>query len=87
MAHPPRLDYVGLKQRLDRPTPTVRMQQALPTKAAAFVELLALKAVTNQATCVIEFESARGSKIRMQWPASVTPDWLSLLRAWREAEA
>ena len=87
VAHPLRLDYVGLKQRLDRMTPTVRMQKTPATKAATFVELLAPPAVTNRDTCVIEFESARGSKLRIHWPASVPPDWPSLLRAWQEAEA
>ena len=87
VAHPLRLDYVGLKQRMGRATPTVRRQKIPPTKAAAFVELVAPVALTNRDTCLIEFETARGSKLRIQWPASVPPDWLSLLRAWRETEA
>jgi hypothetical protein len=36
--------------------------------------------------CVIEFESVRGGKVRIQWKASAAPDWTSLLRAWRETE-
>ena len=36
--------------------------------------------------CTIEFESAIGSKMRIQWKGSAAPDWTSLLRAWREAE-
>ena len=87
VAHPLRLDYVGLKQRLDRTTPTVRMRQTWPTKATAFVELVAPVALTNRDTSLIEFETARGSKLRIQWPARVPPDWPSLLRAWRETEA
>ena len=39
------------------------------------------------AECVIEFESKSGSKMRIQWKGSGAPDWSSLLRAWREAEA
>jgi hypothetical protein len=35
---------------------------------------------------VIEFESAIGGKMRIQWKGSSAPDWTSLLRAWREAE-
>jgi hypothetical protein len=36
--------------------------------------------------CVIEFESSGGGKMRIQWKASAWPDWVSLLRAWRDAE-
>lgn len=85
VAHPLRLDCMGLKRRMGRATPTVRMQRDQRTKATAFVELVA-PVVTNRDTCVIEFESARGGKMRIQWPASAAPDWTSLLRAWREAE-
>jgi hypothetical protein len=34
--------------------------------------------------CVIEFESASGGKMRVQWKSAAPPDWASLLRAWRE---
>jgi hypothetical protein len=34
--------------------------------------------------CVIEFESASGGKMRIEWKAAVPPDWTNLLRAWRE---
>ena len=34
--------------------------------------------------CLIEFESLRGGKVRMQWKAAALPDWMSLLRAWAE---
>jgi hypothetical protein len=36
--------------------------------------------------CLIEFESLHGGKVRIQWKAAAPPDWISLLRAWREAE-
>jgi len=36
--------------------------------------------------CLIEFESLRGGKVRIQWKAATSPDWTSLLRAWAEAE-
>jgi hypothetical protein len=50
-----------------------------------FVELIApLPAATT--ACVIEFESTQGSKMRIHWKAPTTPDWTSLLRAWRDAE-
>jgi len=75
VAHPLRLDYMGLKKRLGVP-----MVQRKATKPA-FVELIA-----PQAECVIEFESPRGNKMRVPWKASTPHDWATLLRAWREAE-
>jgi hypothetical protein len=80
VAHPLRLDYVGLKKRLDGVSD--------PKKKAAkgaFVELIADHS-TTMADCVIEFESSVGSKMRIQWKASTAPDWISLFRAWRESE-
>ena len=50
-----------------------------------FVELIA-PAPTATAECLIEFESASGSKMRIHWKAAVPPDWESLLRAWRDTE-
>ncbi len=80
VAHPLRLDYMGLKRRLGG-TPVLRPKATKP----AFVELVGAQA-TELEECVIEFESARGSKMRIQWKASAPQDWVSLLRAWREAE-
>ena len=80
VAHPLRLDYVGLKKRLDG----VRGSEKKAAKPA-FVELIANHPAT-MAECVIEFESRIGSKLRIQWKGSAAPDWASLLRAWREAE-
>ena len=80
VAHPLRLDYMGLKKRLGgspRPRPK--------TTKPAFVELVARPAAAPD-ECVIEFESSRGSKMRIQWKAVAPPDWASLLRAWREVE-
>jgi hypothetical protein len=77
VAHALRLDYVGLKKRLkDAPS---RRPSASRT---AFVELVTQPAMMPE--CVIEFESASGGKMRIQWKAAVPPDWTSLLRAWRE---
>jgi hypothetical protein len=79
VAHPLRLDYTGLKKRLDGvPSPK---KKAKP----AFVELISAPPATVT-DCVIEFESFVGSKMRIQCKASTPPDWISLLRAWREAE-
>jgi hypothetical protein len=36
--------------------------------------------------CVVEFESAQGAKMRVQWRSSALPDWTSLLRAWRDGD-
>lgn len=81
VAHPLRLDYMGLKKRLGA-VPILRRKATKP----AFVELIAPHA-TPLEECVIEFESPSGSKMRIQWKASVARDWVSLLRAWRETEA
>ena len=76
VAHPLRLDYMGLKKRLGG-IPVLRRKATKP----AFVELIA-----PQEECVIEFEAPSGNKMRVQWKASTPRDWVSLLRAWREAE-
>jgi hypothetical protein len=75
VAHPLRLDYMGLKKRLG--VPTIRRKATKP----AFVELTA-----PQEECVIEFEAPSGNKMRVPWKTSTPGDWVSLLRAWREAE-
>jgi hypothetical protein len=82
VAHPLRLDYMGLKKRLGR-VPSLRRKAAKP----AFVELIA--PAPRPATledCVIEFESAGGGKMRIHWKAAAPPDWARLLRAWRDTE-
>ena len=79
-AHPLRLDYMRLKKRVMGAAGR-RRKPAPP----AFVELVrAHRAELEE--CVIEFESAQGAKMRVQWKASVPPDWGSLLRAWREGD-
>ena len=80
VAHPLRLDYTGLKKRLDG-VPGTQKKAAKP----AFVELIAAHPAT-MVDCVIEFESSLGAKMRIQWKGSPAPDWASLLRAWRESE-
>jgi hypothetical protein len=80
VAHPLRLDYMRLKKRLGG-VPRLGQKVSSP----AFVELIAPQAGTLK-ECVIEFESPRGGKVRIQWKASVAPDWTSLLRSWRETE-
>jgi hypothetical protein len=75
-----RLDYGGLKKRLGG-VPHRRRKARKP----AFVELVATPSAML-GECLIEFESLRGSKVRIQWKAATSPDWMSLLRAWAEAE-
>ena len=55
------------------------------TSKPRFVELIA-PAPASTPECLIEFESAGGSKLRIHWKAVVPPDWANLLRAWRDTE-
>ncbi len=80
VAHPLGLDYTRLKQRLEG-IPSRPRKPARP----AFVELIG-SGVATLSECVIEFESAGGGKMRVQWKAAVPPDWSSLLRAWHETQ-
>jgi len=80
VAHPLRLDYTRLKQRLGgMPSPPRKH------KKPAFVELIG-DSVAALPECVIEFESRSGGKMRIQWKAAVPPDWTGLLRAWHETQ-
>ena len=81
VAHPLRLDYMGLKKRLGE-VPSPHRCEAVPP---AFVELVAAQPAALDA-CIIEFESARGAKMRIHWKATTPPDWANLLHAWRETE-
>jgi hypothetical protein len=81
VAHPLRLDYVGLKRRLEG---VAKVKKKKKIASPGFVELIA--AHPAAAECLIEFESKSGAKMRVQWKGSGAPDWGSLLRAWREAE-
>jgi hypothetical protein len=81
VAHPLRLDYMGLKKRLGEVSPPDRQKAAAP----AFVELVAAQPATLE-EYVIEFESTRGAKMRIHWKATTPPDWTKLLHAWRETE-
>jgi len=92
VAHPLRLDYTQLKKRLGgvvvaapKRASAVTSKPAKRPTSAGFVELITSCPAT-MAECVIEFESTLGSKMRIQWKGSSTPDWTGLLRAWREAE-
>ena len=80
VAQPLRLDYLGLKKRLGE-TANRRPARSKPV----FVELITPPPAARE-ECLIEFESARGGKMRIHWPVRVAPDWTGLLRAWREAD-
>ncbi len=80
VAHALRLDYMGLKKRVGG---SVR-RRPKPTRPE-FVELIA-PPTAKLDECVIEFESTRGAKMRIQWRAAAPPDWAGLLRAWRQVE-
>jgi hypothetical protein len=82
VAHALKLDYVGLKKRAGGSGPR-RRKSASPR----FVELIAPGPPKLDGECVIEFESTRGGKMRIQWKAATPPDWVGLLRAWRQTEA
>ncbi|MBA3916218.1 MAG: hypothetical protein H0X25_20715 [Acidobacteriales bacterium] len=84
VAHPLRLDYVGLKKRLGGDQRAGRKLTKSSPKPS-FVELVSPHRSLLE-ECMIEFESVRGGKMRIQWKATVPPDWASLLRAWRETE-
>jgi hypothetical protein len=81
VAHPLRLDYMGLKKRLGEVRPPHRRKAAPP----AFIEVVAAQPAAQEA-CVIEFESARGAKMRIHLKASTPLDWTNLLHTWRETE-
>ena len=85
VAHPLRLDYVGLKNRLNGGSnPQRKSSPQRQTTKMSFVDLTAPSAKLEE--CVIEFESAAGGKMRIQWKPTAPPDWTGLLRAWRETE-
>lgn len=71
-----RLDYTKLKNHMPSGA------KATEPAPAGFLELLAPSVAAGPAECVVEWESARGRmRVAMK---GVTPDWASLLRAWRE---
>lgn len=76
-----RLDYAGLKKRaLGSAAPRRKPARSNPAQPA-FLELIARPGAKVE-DCVVELESSRGAKMRVQWKASTPPDWSTLLRAW-----
>ena len=78
-----RLDYTCLKKRLNSQGGSPGRSKR-EKSAASFVELFPRPARPEE--CIIEREAATGAKSRIQWKASLPPDWTGLLRAWREVE-
>jgi hypothetical protein len=78
-----RLDYCTLKKQ-------VNGSGAVPARGrnkpqTRFLELIgATRASTDE--YVMEFESVRGPKLRIQCKTNTPPDWPVLLRAWRRME-
>ena len=82
VAHPLRLDYMGLKKPLGG-APSLRRKPAKP----AFVELIAPHPTTLE-ECIIEFESAGGGKMRIHWKAAAcSPSTMSPPRRWPSSSA
>ena len=76
-----RLDAGKLKRLLVADDPRRLKTRRQPR----FVELIAPATVASP-ECVIEFESASRSKMRVHWNTAVALDWANLLRAWRDTE-
>jgi hypothetical protein len=91
-----RLDYGNLQKRLGGAPPQRRIRSSADRDAdvrpqrrpvggdsgAAFVEL-ARSAGVGADEYVIEFESGAGPRMCVRWRGT-TPEWSTLLRAWRE---
>ena len=73
-----RLEYGKLKRMAEAANPSPQ-----PTAPTAFLEVM--PEGIGAPDCLIELEGPRG-KMRIQWKATVPPDWTSLLRAWRETQ-
>jgi len=80
-----RLDYVGLKKRVLGSATPRRKPAHGKSAQPAFLELIAQPGEKAE-DYLVEFESSRGAKMRVQWKASAPPDWSTLLRAWCGAQ-
>lgn len=75
-----KLDYSTLKKHLNgSPRSASRLRKKGQPK---FVELIGATRQTVD-EYLIEFESARGRKLRIHCKTNTPPDWPVLLRAWR----
>ena len=77
-----KLDYCTLKRHVSGPESATRVHKEAQPK---FLELIGT-AGHSADEYLIEFESARGRKLRIHCKTNTPPDWPVLLRAWRRAE-
>jgi hypothetical protein len=78
-----RLDYGKLKRLLESP----RQDPKVPrSKGPAFVELFAPQA-SGASECILELESARSGRLRIQWKGAAPSEVAGLIRVWRDAGA
>jgi hypothetical protein len=74
-----KLDYSTLKKHLNGSPKPPRLRRKGQAK---FLELIGATRQTVD-EYLIEFESARGRKLRIHCKTNTPPDWPVLLRAWR----
>ena len=79
VAHPLRLDYMGLKKRLDG----TAEPDGRSASQAAFVELVAPPA-THDRSASSSLSLPAAARCASSGKRHAPPDWASLLRAWRE---
>jgi hypothetical protein len=82
VAHSLKLDYCTLKKHVSGSPESPCRRKKPQTK---FVELIGA-ASQRVDEYLIEFESARGRKLRIHCKSNTPPDWPALLGAWRRAE-
>jgi hypothetical protein len=70
-AHALRLDYYGLKKRIN----SARSAATVEKKAVSFMELVPA-AVRASTACVVELESGSGTKMRIHFGAAPDVAWL-----------
>jgi hypothetical protein len=75
-----RLEYGGLRKRVENQGRHLKRKRAPSTPPPSFMEFVApgAKAVTN---CTVEVESAQGGKLRLELKAVATTELVSLIRA------
>ena len=78
-----RLDYSTLKQHVKGSSAGCRPGRK--KTQPRFVELIGTPGASGN-EYVIEFESVRGSKLRIQCKTSAELDWAALLQAWQRVE-
>lgn len=78
-----RLDYGKLKRLMESPRPASKVPRS---KGPAFVELFAPQAA-GASECMLELESPRSGRLRIQWKGVAPPEVAGLIRVWRDAGA